>query len=165
MNLSEVLELRKNGQHEEACRVAVQLAASLPNDALVQYEAACVHDFLGLEARAVPYYLRAIDMGLPGSQLRSAYLGLGSTYRVLGRYEDALAVFDEALAIFPAANDLVVFKAMVEHNMGRSKQALEALLRVIAETSSDLDVREYSGAIEFYARDIERVWRESASED
>jgi tetratricopeptide (TPR) repeat protein len=157
MSLREVLKLRKQGLHEQARQLAARLATSEPDDAFVQHEAASVHDFLGLEASAVPYYLCAIDLGLPAPHLRSAYLGLGSTYRVLGRYSDALSVFDKALARFPGANELVVFKAMVEFNMGSSKRALETLLRVIAETSTDPHVRAYRKAIAFYARDIECV--------
>lgn len=42
MTLSEIQALRQRGQHEEACNAAAQLAAALPDDGLVQYEAACL---------------------------------------------------------------------------------------------------------------------------
>ena len=136
----------------------VALAASRPADAEIQYEAAAVHDSLGDEAGAVPYYIAAIAGGLSGAQRRSAYLGLGSTYRTLGRYLEAEATLREGLALFPEANELKLFLAMVEHNLGRSKQALEALLVLLAETSADDTIRRYRRAIAFYAEDIDRAW-------
>lgn len=157
MTLSEIQALRQRGQHEEACNAAAQLAAALPDDGLVQYEAACLHDSLGREAEAVNYYVQAIHTGLPDTELRGAYLGLGSTYRTLGRYQEALAVFDQGLFAFPDAREMIVFKAMTEHNLGHSKAAVEALLRVIVETSNDPHIQAYARAIEVYAQDVESI--------
>lgn len=136
----------------------VQLAALSPSDAELQFEAACVHDFLGEEATAVPYYLAAISGDLTEEHLRSAYLGLGSTYRTLGRYAEAEATLRQGLERFPQANEIKVFLAMVLHNLGRSKAAVESLLVVLAETSADSRVQAYRQAIVFYAQDIERAW-------
>ena len=58
----------------------------------------------------MPYYLRAIAGGLPGDLLRSAYVGLGSTYRVLGRFLESLGVLDQGLAEFPQAREIIVFR-------------------------------------------------------
>lgn len=154
----QIVALRHAGRHDEACTLAVALAARHPDDATLQYQAACVHDFLGLDARAVPYYRAAIAGALPREQLRSAYLGLGSTYRALGRYAEAVRTLEEGLARFPDAAELEVFLAMALHNVGRSKQAVECLLRVLARTSSDAELQSYRAAILLYAQDIERSW-------
>jgi tetratricopeptide (TPR) repeat protein len=156
MSLSSRRALRQQGKPRV---LAAQLAAECPADALVQYEAACVHDCLGREREAVPYYLRAIASGLPQAELRGAYLGLGSTYRVLGRFDESLQVLDEGRGQFPAAREFEVFRAMTLHNLGRGNQAVEILLQVIAETSSDPDIQEFSRAIALYAEDIERNGR------
>lgn len=161
MSLGRIQSLRREGRHEEARDLAVELTRASPADALVHYEAACVHDYLGLEAEAVPYYVRAIELGLSAEKLRGAYLGLGSTYRVLGQFEQAIATLEKGLATFPGARELIVFKAMAEHNVGRSKQAVEALLRVIAETSNDPEVQRYSRAIKLYAEDVEHILRDA----
>ena len=134
------------------------LAASHPADAEIAYETASVHDSLGDEAAAVPHYVAAIAGGLSGAQRRSAYLGLGSTYRTLGRYLEAEATLREGLAHFPDANELKAFLAMVQHNLGRSKLAFEILLVLLAETSADDAIRRYRRAIAFYAEDIDRAW-------
>lgn len=157
MDVQAIRSLRRAGKHEEARTLAARLAATSPQDALVQYEAACIHDYLGLESEAVPYYVRAITAGLPNDLLRSAYVGLGSTYRVLERFLESLGVLDQGLAEFPQAREIIVFRAMTLQNLGRGKQAVEALLRVVAETADDPDIQEYSRAIEQYAQDVERT--------
>ena len=52
---------------------------------------------------------------------------------------------------------------MALHNIGRSKQAVELLLTVLAEASSDAQIQSYREAILFYAQDIERSWSASQS--
>ena len=86
MTLPSAQELRAAGKHEQARELLVSLARRFPVDAVVQYEAACVHDFLGLEAEAVPFYLAALAGELPLPLRRSAFTGLGSTYRTLGSF-------------------------------------------------------------------------------
>lgn len=150
--------LRREGRHEEARELLSAMAMQHPADAELHYEAACVHDFLGLEDAAVPYYLTALRGPLAPERRRSAFLGLGSTYRALGKYAEADATLEAGLAEFPDANDLKVFRAMVDYNLGRAKRAVESLLVLLAQTSRDDAVRDYAGAIAFYARDIDRVW-------
>jgi tetratricopeptide (TPR) repeat protein len=157
--------LRRAGHHAEAKDMLVSLAAQHPGDASLQYDAACVHDFLGEETAAIPYYLAAIAGNLPDAELRSALLGLGSTYRTLGRYAEAEATLQRGLERFPEANEIKVFLAMVRHNLGRSKEAVEALLVLLADTSSDEQIQAYRGAIAFYAQDIERTWVSQAPDD
>ena len=154
----QILALRRAGQHEEACALAVDLAARSPLDAELQYEAACVHDYLGREVRAIPFYIAALGGELAAEKRRRAYLGLSSTYRALGRYAEAERTAHEGLAHFPDAVELSAFLAMALHNRGQSKRAVELLLTLLANTSSDPSVEYYREAILFYAQDIERSW-------
>jgi tetratricopeptide (TPR) repeat protein len=150
--------LRAAGEHDAALRLALELVRSMPADAELQYEVACLHDYLGQEAAAVGHYTAAIAAGLAGDQLRNAYLGLGSTYRALGAYAEALGTLDEGVRRFPDALELRVFRAMALYNAGRAKEAVESLLRVVAETTSDAELASYRRAIELYAEDIDRKW-------
>lgn len=154
----QVLSLRRAGKHEEACTLAVSLAVQSPGDAELQYETACVHDFLGREAQAVSFYLAALCGGLSVEKLRGAYLGLSSTYRVLGQYAAAERTARDGLAHFPDAVELSAFLAMALHNLGQSKQAVEMLLTLLAQTSADSQIQQYRKAILFYAQDVERSW-------
>ena len=157
-NAERVRALRRAGDHEGARRLAVELLTSAADDCELQYEAACVNDYLGREAEAIPCYLAAIAGRLSAEQLRSAYVGLGSTYRALGQYQHAEHTLRAGLAGFPDAAELKAFLAMTLHNLGKSKQAVELLLTLLAETSADVQVRTYRRAILFYAQDIERSW-------
>lgn len=162
MNLTTAKELRANGKHAEAKDLLVALVAQHPNDAELQYETACVHDFLGEEASAVVYYRAALLGRLSLEHLRGAYLGLGSTYRTLGQYIEAQVTLRQGLERFPEANEMKVFLAMTLHNLGQSTAAVECLLTLLANTSSDNDIQAYRRAILFYAEDIERIWPDDA---
>lgn len=129
-----------------------------PEDASLNYEVACAHDREGLEHEAVPYYLKAISAGLDGEELRSAYLGLGSTYRAIGQYEEAVATFDRGLEVFPDAEELLTFRAMALHNLGRSGEAMSALLTVTANHTSSRWIERYRRAILFYADHLDETW-------
>ena len=157
-NLESILELRHAGQNTEAQRLLLELCATNPNDARVQYETACVHDVLGQEAQSVAYYVKAIDLGLPRDLLREAYLGLGSTYRALGQYEQAKEILEQATQISPDANELKVFHAMTLYNLGLSKQAVATLLGVLTKTTQDTHVAQYAKAIDEYAQDLDKKW-------
>jgi tetratricopeptide (TPR) repeat protein len=158
MNLTTARALRANGKHAEARDLLVALVIQNPNDAELQYETACVHDFLGEEASAIAYYRAALLGRLSLEHLRGAYLGLGSTYRTLGQYTEAQVTLRQGLERFPEANEMKVFLAMTLYNLGQSKAAVECLLTVLAQTSSDNDIQAYRRAILFYAEDIERIW-------
>ena len=158
MNIAAARALRAAGKHTEARDVLIALAANDKTSAEVQFEAACAHDYLGEEAAAVPYYRAAIEGGLTGEQLRSAFLGLGSTYRTLGQFAEAEVTLRKGLERFPEANEIKVFLAMVLHNLGHSKLAIESLLALLAQTSNDSHIRAYQRAICFYAQDVECTW-------
>jgi hypothetical protein len=47
---------------------------------------------------------------------------------------------------------------MTLHNLGQSKRAVELLLTLLAQSSTDVHLQHYREAILFYAQDIERSW-------
>ncbi|WP_369211647.1 tetratricopeptide repeat protein [Streptomyces flavofungini] len=154
--LSEAVNLREAGRREEAREQLVRLAARFPGDGEVAYQTAWVHDTLGLEAEAVPYYERALaGEALDGDDRRGALLGLGSTYRILGRYEEAVTTLEAAVDEFPADNGLKMFLAMALYNVGRTHDAMRLLLTQLVATSNDPEVEGYRPAIEEYAKDLD----------
>jgi tetratricopeptide (TPR) repeat protein len=161
--LAQARALRADGHHEQAREHLAACAERHLEHAALQYQTAGVHDFLGLETQAVPYYRRALALGLPDELLRRVYLGLGSTYRTLGRYEDAERTLRAGLARFPQAAEIRTFLAMTLYNLGnlgRHHEAMQLLLGVIADTTSDAELRDYERAIRFYAQDLDRRWPE-----
>lgn len=129
-----------------------------PDDARLNYLVACAYDGEGLEHEAVPHYVKAIATGLDGDELRNAHLGLGSTYRAIGRYEEALDTFDRGLEAFPGAPELLVFRAMTLHNLGRSEEAVSQLLKVLVEHTDAESILRYRRALEFYADRLSETW-------
>ncbi|MEJ8637644.1 tetratricopeptide repeat protein [Streptomyces sp. MS2.AVA.5] len=153
--LAEAVRLREQGSAEDARRILLRLAERLPDDVEIAYQAAWVHDVLGLEAEAVPYYERALaGDGLPDSDRCDALLGLGSTYRVLGRYEDAERTLRRGTEEFPAHGGLRAFLAMALFNTGSHEESVRLLLELLAATSEDPSVRRFRRAIDAYAKDL-----------
>ena len=151
-------EHRKAGRFEDARQLFIELYAASPDDAQICYQYAWLHDNLGEERAAVPLYEHAIALGLPEDDLRNAMLGLGSTFRSLGEYEKALTYLQQGAAHFPDSNEFHVFMAMTLHNLGRHPEAMELLLRVIANTTSDQWVKRYQRALLFYADKLDQTW-------
>lgn len=156
--LDAVVTARREGRDDEARAMALALYADWPDDADVNLQCAWIHDKLGLEAEAVPFYERALDLGLAAEDRDDALLGLGSTYRTLGRYEESLATLTRGVEEFPANPGMKVFRAMALYNCGRAKEACESLLDVIATTPQTESLGVYQPAILEYSKDLDRVW-------
>ncbi len=155
--LTEAVRLREGDQLEQARTQLLALGAAWPDDAEIAYQTAWVHDRLGLEAEAVPFYEHALASGLAPEHRVGAYVGLGSTYRVLGRYDEAQSTLQRGLAEFPDNAALRTFLAMTLYNLGAAHDGLGLALTVLAQTSSDADVQRYRRAIEYYAGDLDAV--------
>ncbi|QDQ15237.1 tetratricopeptide repeat protein [Streptomyces spectabilis] len=154
--LARAVRLREGGSREEARALLLALSERHPDDPEVAYQTAWVHDTLGLEAEALPHYVRAIQHpGLSDEDRRGALLGLGSTYRVLGKYPEAVATLRDAVAEYPDDGALRTFLAMALYNTGQTHDAMAILLNLIAATSPDPDIAGYRPAIEHYAKDLD----------
>lgn len=156
--LAAAVALREQGEDEEARVALLDLHRLHPDDPGVNLQCAWVHDKLGLESEAVPFYEKALDGGLDGEDLHDALLGLGSTYRALGTYDEAVRVLDRAVSEIPEARELEVFRAMALYNAGRAKEACETLLRLLVETTDDEGISRYRRALSEYAADLDRTW-------
>lgn len=153
--LAQAARLREQGHPEQARERLLSLTAAYPDAADVAYQTAWVHDVLGLEAEAVPYYERCLQGdGLREEDRRGALLGLGSTYRVLGRFGQAVETLRRGVSEFPDDGALRTFLSMALFNTGEHHEAMQILLRLVAETSDSPHVRQYRPAIEHYAKDL-----------
>jgi tetratricopeptide (TPR) repeat protein len=158
VDLTAIHQLRQTGQHEAARDALLELARQHPADATVQYQTARIHDYLGLEREAIPFYLAALQHGLTGDDLRGAYLGLGSTYRTLGMYTESKAILLEGLTCFPQAQEMTAFLAMTRYNLGEHHEAVASLLRLLMETTSDADLKSFERPILLYAENLDQMW-------
>ncbi len=156
--LDEADRLREEGKPEEARKRLLALTAEYPGDAEVACRTAWIHDALGLESEAVPYYERALaHPELATEDRRGSLLGLGSTYRVLGRYGQAVETLRRGVEEFPDDGALRTFLAMALFNTGEHDEAMRLLLELTASTSQDPYVQQYRRAIEHYAKDLHEI--------
>jgi tetratricopeptide (TPR) repeat protein len=162
--LQEAKYLRETGRArqdqillEKACTLLLDLVAAFPDDAEVNFQTAWVHDNLGREREAVPFYVRAIEQGLSGKELERALPGLGSTYRYLGDYQHAEETLRRGLEAFPHNRAFHVFLAMTLYNRQRYSEAMELLLTTLAETTSDETLLYYKRPILGYAPLLDEI--------
>lgn len=156
--LSRAIQLRKERKVEEARENLLALLQEYPENAQVNFHLAWVHDLLGLEREAIPYYEKAIHIGLSDEDLQGALLGMGSTYRCIGEYQRAFETFQRAIESFPTRHEFRAFLAMTYYNLDQPTKAMELLLNSLAETSRDEGIIAYKDAIQFYADKLDQTW-------
>lgn len=156
--LREAIQLRSTRKAEEAIIILLDLVASYPDDPDINYQAAWVHDDLGLAREAIPFYIKAIENGLLEADLEGALLGLSSSYRALGEYQKAMETLQRGVMDFPENRAFQIFLAMVLYNTHHYSEAMELLLQNLAHTTSDRSLLHYKRAILFYASRLDHVW-------
>ncbi|EGH2217203.1 tetratricopeptide repeat protein [Listeria monocytogenes] len=149
-----ILTLLQNGDYETARKQALAELENNPESAELHYFAAWAHDALGKEDAAIPFYEKALQLGLPADSRKEAYIGLGSTYRITGQPEKTSRLFETALQEFPDNNALRTFSVMAKYNQGLEKEALQETLMLLIETTNDENILSYKKAIQFYAQDL-----------
>ncbi|MEK9197249.1 tetratricopeptide repeat protein [Ureibacillus sp. FSL E2-3493] len=156
--LEKALDLRGKGKLKESKNILIDLVQNFPNHASLNYQCAWSFDVLGEETRAVPYYEKAIKLGLPKKELEGALIGLGSTYRTIGEYEKSKETFQKGLKLFPNNHAIKVFYSMTLYNLEEYQQAMEVLLLCLVNTTTDEDLLNYEKAIRFYANKLNETW-------
>ncbi|TCS96601.1 tetratricopeptide repeat protein [Hazenella coriacea] len=152
------IRCREEGRLEDAQSLLLQLIKQDPSNPQTLYQCACVHDALGLEREAIPFYEEALQLGLTSEERRGAWLGLGSTYRTLGEYLKAQETLEKGIQEFPDAHELYLFYAMVLYNLGEHQRSMEILLQKMIELTQDEGIQKYQRAILFYADQLDQVW-------
>ena len=159
--LASAIKLCESEKHEEACELLLELHTEFPKDPQVNYGSllpcAWIHDLLGLEREAIPFYERAIQVGLKGDDLKSALLGMGGTSRCIGEYHKSIEIFQHALNLFPDSREFKVFLGMAYYNIGEFSKAMELLLNNLAYTSSDEGILRYQRAIRSYSDKLDQI--------
>lgn len=107
--LASATQLRESYKHEEACKLLLELHSEFPEDSQVNYQCAWIHDLLGLERAAIPFYEKAVQTGLERNDLKRALLGIGSIYHCIGEYQKSIETFQHALTLFPDSHEFKVF--------------------------------------------------------
>lgn len=156
--LEKAINLREKGNYKESNKLLLKLVQEFPDNGTINYQCAWSFDVLGEEANAVPFYEKAIKLGLSSVELEGAFLGLGSTYRTLGEYEKSKTTFQKAIELFPTNRAMKTFYSMTLYNLNEHSKAMELLLKCLIETTNDAEIISYKKAIDFYSDKLDKVW-------
>jgi tetratricopeptide (TPR) repeat protein len=139
--------LREEIRAAVGLRGLAQLRRRYPRAADVWLESALALDRLGREEQAIPFYERAIRLGLSGYPLRDALICLGSSLRTVGRVQEAVRRFQQARRRFPG--DLVVelFLALGYHDTRNATGALRLTALACLRESGDRNLAPFRSVL------------------
>jgi len=152
--LDAIVGARAHGQLREVLPRLQQLDTRHPHVAEINYQLAWTCDVLGRPADALPFYEKAVALGLPDNELAGALLGLGSTLRQLGELERSASVLQTARLQFPDNREFDAFLALTLHADGKTSDALRLALDALCDTSEDQGIRAYQRAIRHAANKL-----------
>ncbi|SDO18431.1 hypothetical protein SAMN04487897_109137 [Paenibacillus sp. yr247] len=72
-------------------------------------------------------------------------------------YDEAKLIFEEAISVYPDHREYQVFYAMVRFNQNAFSEAMEIVLKQLAETSDDEGIQSYKKAIMFYSDKLDKT--------
>lgn len=145
--LDAIVGARAHGQAEEILPRLQKLDARHPNVAEISYQLAWTCDVLDRAADALPYYEKAVALGLPPNELSGALIGLGSTLRSLGQLERSAEVLRSGQVQFPDNPEFAAFLALTLHQQGKAADALRLALDTLCTTTDDPGLTAYQRAI------------------
>jgi len=149
--LDAIIGARHGGQIDHVLGLLRKLDERHPNVAEINYQLAWTLDVLDRPSEAVPFYEKAVALGLSPAELSGALVGLGSALRVIGQTTRAVEVLEAGRRQFPENREFEVFLAMALHSSGRHAEAMQTLLITLVDTSEDLGVSAYQRAIRHQA--------------
>lgn len=155
--IEQARELRRADELETSQDLLLELLELHPNHPLVLFEVGGSYDVMGEEEMAIPYYRRAIEAGLDGNDLQECLICLGSTLRVVGEYEDAVALLEQAVDEFPDRNSGRAFLALAQYSNGDYDLAVQTLLSLLLETTTDPDILAYAETLEYYKDNLDET--------
>ncbi|MBI2516890.1 MAG: tetratricopeptide repeat protein [Opitutae bacterium] len=145
--LDAIVGARAHGQFNQLLPRLKSLDERHPNVAEIAYQLAWTCDTLGRHAEALPYYEKAIALGLPPNELSGAFVGLGSTLRALGQPARAAEALRSAKLQFPDNRELDVFLALALHDEGKHAEALQLVIETLCDTTDDPGLTAYGRAL------------------
>ncbi len=145
--LEAILGARAHGQSQEIIPRLKSLDERHPNIAEINHQLAWSCDVLGRFTDALPYYEKAVALGLAPNELSSALLGLGNTLRALGQQARAVEVLRSGKNQFPENREFDVFLALALHELGQHTAALQLLIETLCDTTEDPGLTAYQRAI------------------
>lgn len=83
------LQLRSQGKLQESKEMFLTLLSNDPLNPSLHFQCARSFDILAEETKAMPFYEKAIELGLTNDELEDAFIKLGCIYRTHERFVEA----------------------------------------------------------------------------
>ncbi|WP_404386842.1 tetratricopeptide repeat protein [Humibacillus xanthopallidus] len=141
---------------DPAARVAAaqQLVDEHPGDVRLVFELAGAKDAAGEEQAAIGLYEQALEGGLKEPHRHRAQLQLASSLRAVGRAAEAAPIVADVLEARPHNTAAIMFRALVQADLGQERQAVADLIRATLDATSDVDTQSYRHALRAYADEL-----------
>jgi tetratricopeptide (TPR) repeat protein len=156
-DVKRAISLRESGDPESARSLLSVFLRKNPGDAEAHYQMAWSLDVRGMEREAIPHHRLALEGQLSDEDRSGALLSLGSSLRAIGEYGEAVSILRQGASEFPGDRAIQTFLAMALYNVGENEEAVGLLLKHLAETTSDPEIKSYEKAILFYSERLDGV--------
>jgi len=142
-------EFEESDPHGAIARMR-SLASERPaGDAAALFELGGIHDALGLETEAIPFYRAALEAGLEGERATRVFIQLASTLRNVGASAEAVSMLESAPSSGDDESARQAFLALALYDEGRYGDALRTALLALIPTLDG-----YKRALREYAEEL-----------
>ena len=139
-SLKAALEMCRDGDLFGSNKLLIELVLQHPDHAILHYECACSYDVLAQEEEAIPFYGRALELGLSDKEAVNAYTQLGSLYRVHGRLMESENVLMTGMMRFWDVGLLKIFYAFTMYDLGKPGEAMRWMTHAILDSAVDQEI-------------------------
>ncbi|AHF89204.1 hypothetical protein OPIT5_01955 [Opitutaceae bacterium TAV5] len=150
--LDAIIGSRHGGQIEALVPRLRDLDRRFPHIAEIQYQLAWTLDTLDRPAEALPYYEKALVLGLaePNEHI-GALIGLANCQRLDGAADRAVSTLQNARLQFPDNPELLPWLALALHAAGRPADAVRELVDVLLDTTEAPELMAQQRALRHHA--------------
>lgn len=152
--LDAIVGARHGGRTDHLLDLLRKLDARYPNVAEINYQLAWTLETNGKPADALPFYEKAVTLGLLPNEHSNALIGLATSLRSLGNPARAAEVLRSGQLQFPDNREFDVFLALALHDLGEHAEALRLVLTTLADTAEDPGITAYQRAIRHAASQL-----------
>lgn len=156
--LADARELRRQDELEESQALLISLLEKYPENPTILFEVGGSFDVLGDTDEAISYYEDAIEMGLDGPDLQECMICLGISYRGIGNAQHAVEILEDAALKFPGDSSVKAFLALSYYSNEQYSDAVQLLLELILNTTSDEQILAFADTLEYYKENLDEVW-------
>jgi len=139
--LDAIVGARHGGAGEVLVKRLQDLDARHPNVPEICHQVAWSLEVLGRAAESLPWYEKAIMLGLSPNEHSTAVLGQVGCLRALGRPQEAAAILQGLRTQFPENREYDAFLALCQWDLGQKAEAVRTLMDVLVETTEDFGIR------------------------